>query len=149
MPCTVCGAAGHNRGTCPKALGGGIRKPTAKREAAIPEYVNVPRGFRPVRLPDGQIVLMKHEHLYPEKVQCECGVQVSAADKRALLRHQKTKGHLDWASKMCAYSAWPKKACSTPEAARRAVVACAQVRADAGPAQHPTQHGSQDHHVFR
>jgi hypothetical protein len=55
--------------------------------------------------------LMKHEDLYPEKVQCECGVQVSAADKRALLRHQGTKGHLAWASKECASRPPPALAC--------------------------------------
>jgi hypothetical protein len=42
---------------------------------------------------------MKHEELYPEKVLCECGVRVSAVDRRALLRHQSTKGHLEWASR--------------------------------------------------
>jgi len=58
-----------------------------------------PRGYRPVRMADGQIILMKHEDLYPEKVVCECGVRVSACDKRALIRHQSTKAHLAWASR--------------------------------------------------
>ena len=58
-----------------------------------------PRGYRPVKMPDGNVVLMKHEELYPEKIMCECGVRVSAVDRRALVRHQSTKGHLEWASK--------------------------------------------------
>ena len=51
-----------------------------KPRSGVQEFLDVPRGFRPVRLPDGQIMLMKHEHLYPEKVQCECGVRVSAVE---------------------------------------------------------------------
>lgn len=128
MPCTICGMNGHNRGTCEKAVGIHKRPRLNKPRGSTVEFMDVPRGFRPVRLPDGQVMLMKHEHLYPEKVQCECGVNISAVEcaahlaslprsatvvnatcayacvvlccsKRALLRHQKTKGHLDWASR--------------------------------------------------
>jgi len=60
-----------------------------------------PRGYREV-LRDGKIVIMKLEELFPEKVECECGVRVSAADRRALIRHQSTKSHLNWASKQFA-----------------------------------------------
>ena len=104
--------------------------------------MSCPRGYRPVRMADGTIVLMKHQELCPEKVwrqfsiaglslsplakccarwvhrgtkfclppaglrlsisvqvMCECGVRVSAVDRRALMRHQSTKGHLEWASR--------------------------------------------------
>lgn len=37
--------------------------------------------------------------MHPDKVQCECGVMVSAVDPRAMLRHQSTKGHQEWASR--------------------------------------------------
>ena len=80
MTCSVCGEAGHNRSTCPKAIGIHKAPRSSKPRNTVKDFMNVPRGFRPVRLPDGQIVLMKHEHLYPEKVQCECGVQVSAVE---------------------------------------------------------------------
>ena len=79
MKCSVCSEVGHNRATCPRAVGV-VKRRVAKPKDVVKEFMNVPRGFRPVRMPDGQIVLMKHEHLYPEKVQCECGVHISAVE---------------------------------------------------------------------
>ena len=140
MPCSYCKNPGHNRSTCPEAPQG-VRKQRKPREGGK-EFVSCPRGYRPVRMADGTIVLMKHQELCPEKVwrqfsiaglslsplakccarwvhrgtkfclppaglrlsisvqvMCECGVRVSAVDRRALMRHQSTKGHLEWASR--------------------------------------------------
>ena len=97
MPCTLCGQPGHNRSTCPDNPRG-IQKKSFKPREDVKEFRMCPRGYRPVKMPDGNVVLMKHEELYPEKIMCECGVRVSAVDRRALVRHQSTKGHLEWAS---------------------------------------------------
>ena len=105
MPCTVCNQNGHNRSTCPIAMSQGVKKKQYKSREEVREFRECPRGYRPVRMGDGTIVLMKHEELYPEKVLCECGVRVSAVDRRALLRHQSTKGHLEWASREYAAAA--------------------------------------------
>ena len=113
MPCTVCNQNGHNRSTCPIAMSQGVKKKQYKSREEVREFRECPRGYRPVRMGDGTIVLMKHEELYPEKVLCECGVRVSAVDRRALLRHQSTKGHLEWASREYA-ARCPAHANSTP-----------------------------------
>ena len=96
MPCRVCRGNGHNRTTCPMLTMAASSNdvPVASKVIRRPP----PRGYREV-LKDGQIVIMKLEELFPEKVECECGVRVSATDRRALIRHQSTKSHLKWASK--------------------------------------------------
>lgn len=67
------------------------------------EVYDCPRGYYPVKQSDGTIKLVKKEQMLCDyKITCECGVRVSSVDKRALLRHQSTKGHLEWASRQLA-----------------------------------------------
>ena len=120
MVCSACNLPGHNIKKCPRLGldGGSSRKKRAvlavnDSEACglrgprgfLPvvdkgamEFRDCPRGYYPVKQA-GDVVLMKKEELDQYKIQCECGVKVSAVDRRALSRHQGTKGHLEWASR--------------------------------------------------
>lgn len=62
----------------------------------MPTITKPTRGYCLLRLPDGQIVTWRKEHVYPDKV-CACG-GFRGLTKGEEARHERSKRHLRYAA---------------------------------------------------